>query len=224
VRTIYLDHPPELLAEIFGVTVPRDFPARYNIAPSQQVPIIRNAATGGRYLSFVRWGLVPHWAKDTSIGSRMINARSETAHEKPAFRIAIRARRCIIPANGFFEWDHSGKGRIPHYITMRDGSPIAFAGIWDSWKSTDGELLETCSILTTTANSLIATLHERMPVILHPTEFNLWLDRSMNMPEKLERLYLPYPSELLQSWEVSELINKPSLETPETIVPLQAPH
>lgn len=216
--------PPELLAEIFGVTVPREFPARYNIAPGQKVPIIRNAATDGRYLSFVRWGLVPHWAKDVSIGSRMINARSETAHEKPAFRLAIRARRCIIPASGFFEWATETSRKHPHYISMRDGSQLALAGIWDYWKTQEGGVLETCSILTTAANSLIAALHERMPVILHPTEFNLWLDRSMNKPEKLQRLYQPYPSELLQEWEVSELINKPSIETPEAIVPLQAPH
>ena len=215
---------PELLEELFGIHLPPDFQPRFNIAPTQQIWIIRQTATSGRYLSAVRWGLVPHWAKDLAIGNHMINARCETVHEKPAFRIGIRARRCIIPASGFFEWDHSGKARIPHYITMKDSSPLAFAGIWDSWKSPEGEAVESCSILTTTSNTLVATLHDRMPVILHPTEFDLWLDRTMNDPEKLKRLYQPYPADLMQEWEVSPLVNKPSIETPATIVPLQAPH
>jgi len=211
---------PELLEETFGIRLPPDIQPRYNIAPTQQIRIIRQAATGGRYLSSVRWGLVPHWAKDLSLGSHMINARCESVHEKPAFRIAIRARRCIIPASGFFEWDHSGKVRIPHYITLKDGSPLAFAGLWDSWKTPQGDSLESCAILTTVSNSLVATLHDRMPVILHPSEFDLWLDRSMNDPEKLKRLYQPYPSELLQEWEVSTIVNSPSQETAETISPL----
>ncbi len=210
---------PELLEEIFGVQLPPDFPARYNIAPTQNIWIIRQAAGGNRYPSPARWGLVPHWAKDLSIGNHMINARCESVHEKPAFRIAIRARRCIIPASGFFEWDHSGKVRVPHYISLKDGSPPAFAGIWDSWKSPEGETIESCSILTTTSNSLVAALHDRMPVILHPTEFDLWLDRTMNNPDNLKRLYQPYPSELMQEWEVSSIVNSASHETPETIVP-----
>jgi putative SOS response-associated peptidase YedK len=213
---------PELLAEVFGVPVLEELPPRYNIAPSQQVPIIREAATEERNLSSVRWGLVPHWAKDLSIGNRMINARCETVHEKPAFRQAIRARRCIVPASGFFEWDASPAGKFPHYVTMRDNSPLAFAGIWDSWKTPDGEILETCAILTTTANSLMAPLHDRMPVLLHPTEFELWLDRSMNNPEKLQRLYQSYPAELLQEREVSSMVNNPTHDTPENITPVNA--
>lgn len=211
--------PPELLAEIFGVKVSEGFPARYNIAPGQQVPIIRDAATGGRHLSNARWGLVPHWARDLSFGSRIINARCESIHEKPAFRVAIRARRCIIASSGFFEWTSTPSGKSPHYVTMRDGSPLPFAGVWDSWRTPGGDVLETCAILTTCANSLMAVLHDRMPVILHPTEFDLWLDRSMNNPVKLQRLYQPYPAELLQEWEVSTLVNSPSHETAETIAP-----
>lgn len=212
---------PELLENFFGVQAPPDFPFRYNIAPTQQIWIIREAATGGRHLSTVRWGLVPHWAKDLSIGNRMINARCETVHEKPAFRIAIRARRCIIPASGYFEWSTTPEGKIPHYITMRDGSPLAFAGIWDSWKTPEGESLETCAILTTSANSLVANLHDRMPVILHHTEFDHWLDRSINNPEKLQRLYQPYPAELLQEWKVSTVVNNATHDVPETIKPAQ---
>jgi putative SOS response-associated peptidase YedK len=213
---------PELLAEVFGVPVLEEIARRYNIAPSQQVPILREAATGGRYLSSVRWGLVPHWAKDLSIGNRMINARCETVHEKPAFRQAIRARRCIVPASGFFEWAASPAGKSPHYVTMRDGSPLAFAGIWDSWRTPEGKILETCAILTTTANSLMAPLHDRIPVLLHPTEFELWLDRSMNNPEKLQRLYQSYPAELLQEREVSSMVNNPTHDTPENITAVNA--
>ena len=212
---------PEILENTFGVQAPLDIPPRYNIAPTQQVWIIREAATGGRHLSSVRWGLVPHWAKDLSIGNRMINARCETVHEKPAFRQAIRARRCIVPASGFFDWATTPTGKHPHYITMRDDSPLAFAGIWDSWKSPEGEVIESCAILTTAANSLVATIHDRMPVILHPTEFDLWLDRSVNNPENLQRLYQPYPAELLQEWEVSTIVNSPAHETPETIASIE---
>lgn len=211
---------PELLAEVFGVSILEELPRRYNIAPTQQVWIIRGSASEGRSLSSVRWGLVPHWAKDLSIGSRMINARCETVHEKPAFRQAIRSRRCILPASGFFEWAATPNGKVPHYVTMRDGSPLAFAGIWESWKTHDGESLETCAILTTAANSLVAHLHDRMPVLLHPTEFGLWLDRSVNDHEKLKRLYQPYPAELMQEWEVSTVVNSPNHETAETISPL----
>jgi len=211
---------PEMLAEIFGVTVNEALPARYNIAPTQQVLIIRDAATEGRYLSPVKWGLVPSWAKDPSIGGRMINARCETVHEKPAFRHCFRARRCIIPASGFFEWAATPAGKKPHYLTMRDGSPLALAGIWDTWKSPQGEIVETCAILTTTSNNLLAALHDRMPVLLHPTEFGLWLDRSVNDHEKLKRLFQPYPAELMQEWEVSTMVNSPVNETAETISPL----
>jgi len=213
---------PEVLNSTFGVQAPSDISPRYNIAPTQQVWIIRGSATGGRHLSSARWGLVPHWAKDLSIGNRMINARCETVHEKPAFRQSIHTRRCIIPASGFFEWTTTPTGKIPHYVTMRDASPLAFAGIWESWKTSEDENIETCAILTTTANCLMAPIHDRMPVILHQTEFELWLERSVNNPLELQRLYQPYPAKLLQEWEVSTVVNSPTHETPETIVPIQA--
>ena len=213
---------PEVLNNTFGVQAPPDISPRYNIAPTQQVWIIRGSATGGRHLSSARWGLVPHWAKDLSIGNRMINARCETVHEKPAFRQSIHTRRCIVPASGFFEWTTTPTGKTPHYVTMRDGSPLAFAGIWESWKTSEGENIETCAILTTTANCLMAPIHDRMPVILHQTEFELWLERSVNNPLELQRLYQPYPAELLQEWEVSTVVNSPAHETPETIAPIQA--
>jgi len=214
---------PELLENTFGVQAPPDIFPRYNIAPTQQVWIIREAATGGRHLSPARWGLVPHWAKDLSIGSKMINARCETVHEKPAFRQAIHSRRCIVPASGFFEWSATPTGKIPHYVTMRDSSPLALAGIWESWKTAEGESSETFAILTTAANSLLVPIHDRMPVLLHLTEYELWLDRSENNPQKLQRLYQPYPAELLQEWEVSTMVNSPAQETSEIIAHVHSP-
>jgi len=213
---------PEILENTFGVQAPPDISPRYNIAPTQQAWIIREAATGGRHLSSARWGLVPHWAKDLSIGSKMINARCETVHEKPAFRQAIRARRSIVPASGFFDWATTPTGKHPHYVTMRDGSPLPFAGIWDSWKTAEGESLETIAILTTAANSLMVPIHDRIPVILHLIEYELWLDLSVNNPQKLQRLYQPYPAELLKEWEVSTMVNNASHETHKTIAPVKA--
>lgn len=211
--------PPAVLTESFGVPVPAALEYRYNIAPTQQVLIIRDSAEG-RSLSSARWGLVPHWALDISIGSKMINARAETVHEKPAFRAAIKARRCIVPASGFFEWAATPKGKSPHYITIRNGSPIPFAGIWESWESPDHGVIETCSILTTTANPLIRSIHDRMPVILQPQDFGFWLDRSVKAPTELLRLYTPYPEELMTEWPVSRMVNSPVHDSSDCIQPI----
>ena len=210
---------PELLVDLYGVPTPQELEFRYNIAPTQEVLAVRQDAEGGRYLSAVRWGLVPHWAKELSIGSKMINARCESLIERPAFRQAIRTRRCIVPATGFYEWATTADGRIPHYITMRDGSPFSFAGIWGPWADLDGHDVEICAILTTAANSLIETIHARMPVILHPAEFALWLDRTDNDPQDLQRLYQPYPADLMQSWPVTSIVNSPIQDSPPCIAP-----
>lgn len=212
---------PELLAEIFGITSAPFLVPRYNIAPTQQVPIIRAAPDKGRILTGARWGLVPHWAKDISIGSKMINARCETVHEKSAFRLAIRNRRCIIPVSGFYEWQTVEGGKHPHYVTIRDGLPFAVAGIWETWKSPEGEAIETCAILTTVANSLMAKLHDRMPVILHRAEYDHWLDRTVNDPQELKRLYQPYPADLMQEWEVSTVVNSAAHDTEECVRPIE---
>ena len=168
-------------------------------------------------------GLVPHWAKEISIGSKLINARCETIHEKSSFRHAIRSRRCIIPASGYFEWAASSSGKLPHYITMRDESPMSLAGIWETWKAPDGKSLETVALLTTRANSMLAAIHDRMPVILHPGEFALWLDRTATDPHKLERLYQPFPSERIQAWPVSKAVNNAAHNSAECIQPLTVP-
>ena len=211
---------PELLAEIFGSSILEDHEPHYNIAPTQQVLVIRRNGDGNRG-SMMRWGLIPSWAKEPAIGNRMINARCETVHEKPAFRAAIRFRRCVIPANGFYEWREEGGKKHPLYISMKDGSIMGFAGIWDHWKTPDGETLESCSILTTNSNPLIQPIHDRMPVILHPEEYELWLDRDITNPEKLKPLYQPYPADLLDMCRVSSLVNNPRNDSPACILPLR---
>ena len=210
---------PELLTVIYEIFAPEKVIPRYNIAPTQEVQVVREAVDGSRILSNVRWGLVPHWAKDTSSGSKMINARSETVHEKPSFRLAIKTRRCIVPASGFFEWAMTPNGKIPHYITTQDGSPFSFAGIWENWKTHDGNSLETCSILTTEANSLMKSIHDRMPVILHRGKFDRWLDPEETDPLHLQHFYKPYPSELMQLWPVSTLVNSSRNDNPACILP-----
>lgn len=210
---------PELLAEIFGLTEIPTFPARYNIAPTQQIAIVRSDANQNR-LDFVKWGLIPSWAKDNTIGNHMINAKSETVHEKPAFHHAIRYRRCLVPSSGFFEWRKEGNSKQPIYIHLKDGTPMVYAGLWESWKTPEGSTLESCSILTTTANTLIEPIHDRMPVILHPQEYGLWLDRDMTDPTRLQKLYQPYPSELLEAFEVSTAVNSPRNDSPDLILPI----
>lgn len=200
---------PELLAIIFGRKPPEQLTSRYNIAPTQQVLIVRQSIAGENYFSTVRWGLIPHWAKDLSIGSRMINARCETVHEKPTFRQAIRTRRCIVLASGFFEWKSTPDEKVPYYVTMLDGGPLLFAGIWGCWKSPEGTALETCSILTTAANSLMAAIHDRMPVILGRNAIAKWVNPIITNPRELQDLYQPYPSELMQACRVSTLVNSP---------------
>jgi putative SOS response-associated peptidase YedK len=209
--------PPEQLIEIFGLLEMPVIPSRFNIAPSQQVAVIRSIADGHNRLDFLRWGLIPSWAKNPSIGSRMINAKCETVHEKPAFRHAIKFRRCVVVGSGFFEWLQEGKRKVPLYVRLKDGSPMCFAGIWEHWKSPEGELIESCSILTTTSNSLVAPLHDRMPVLLHRKSFPLWLDREITDPEKLKNLYQPYPSDLMEMYPVSPLVNSPRNDSPDLI-------
>lgn len=211
---------PEHLAEIFGLIVIPAFPPRYNIAPSQQIVVIRQNGDRQNRLDLMRWGLIPPWADDMSIGSKMINARSETVHETHSFRHAIRHRRCLIPASGFYEWVAEGKTKKPLYIHMRDGSPMVFAGLWERWKSPEKQVVESCTILTTSSNSLVAPLHERMPVILHPQEYNRWLDREITDPAKLQTLYQPYPADMLNVYEVSTAVNSPRIDLPDLILPI----
>ena len=209
---------PGLVAGFFGLTEIPDLPTRYNVAPTQLVPAIREATDGTRRLSMMRWGLVPSWAKD--IGDGLINARSETVSEKPSFRQTVRRRRCIIPASGFYEWQKVEKLKVPYYLRMVDSSPMPFAGIWEAWCSPDGQVLESCAILTTSANAKVAPIHDRMPVILDPAGFSLWLDRQVYEVDKLAGLFVPYPADRLEAYRVTMLVNNPAYDDAECIEPL----
>ena len=194
---------------------------RYNIAPTQQVLAVVNDGT--RRGAMMRWGLVPSWAKDVKIGNRMINAVSETAATKPTFRSAFRRRRCLVLADGFFEWMREGKERFPMYFTPKSGEPMAFAGLWENWKSPEGDWISSCTILTTSANSLIEPVHNRMPVVLSSETEALWLDPLTETPENLEPLLLPAPPELLTVREVSPVVNNVRNDSPDCIVPVAPP-
>jgi putative SOS response-associated peptidase YedK len=208
---------PNLVQKVFGLAEIPDLPPRYNVAPTQLVPVVREGADGSRRLSMMRWGLVPAWSKE--IGAGLINARSETVNEKPSFRQAFRQRRCIVVASAFYEWQKVDKAKLPYCIRMADSAPMPFAGLWEAWRSPEGQLLETCAILTTNANVTVAPIHDRMPVILHPDEFGLWLDREVHEVEKLAGLLMPYPAERLEAYRVSTLVNSPANDSPACTAP-----
>ena len=217
-----LQIPAGLLAEIFGLPEHASLPARYNIAPTQKVAVIRRHAGGENRLDYLRWGLIPSWAKDPAIGARMINARSETLDEKPAFRSALQSRRCLVPASGFYEWQDLAGKKIPRYFRLRDGGPMVLAGLWECWKAPGGEGVESCTILTTAANSLVEPLHDRMPVIMPAGDFAAWLDPGLTDPGKLKGLCRPFPADLMEGWTVSTLANSPKNDSPELIEPVPA--
>ena len=212
---------PAALALAFGVPFPTAMRARYNIAPMQDVSIIRHAKTGVRELANVRWGLVPRWAKDPAIGNKMINARSETLAEKPSFRTALKHHRCLLPANGFYEWMQSPAGtKQPIHIGMKDGSPFAFAGLFERWLSPAGEVLDTCTIITTGANALLSPLHDRMPVIVPAVAFDRWLDVAN---DDTAPLFAPYPAEAMMYYPVSTRVNSVKNDDAKLIVPVEDP-
>jgi putative SOS response-associated peptidase YedK len=200
-----LSRRKQILEEYFD-TGPADeeWSPRYNIAPTQSVPIIRqNPKEPVSEVSLVGWGLIPSWAKDPSVAARMINARSETASIKPAFREALQSRRCLIPADGFYEWQRTGKAKQPFCFEVNGGSLFAFAGIWERWKTR-----ETCAILTTTPNALTATVHDRMPVILEPESYDLWLDPGMKNLRVASELLKPYDARVMRCYPISTRINQ----------------
>lgn len=211
------DIPADELKKIFNLIESQQLEPRFNVAPTQLSAVVRNLGEHNR-LDLLKWGLVPGWSKDPSFGSRLINARSETVTEKPAFRHAIKYRRCIVPTSGFYEWEQTGKKKQPYYIQMADQTPMCLAGLWESWKAPDGNFLETFTILTTAANKLVAPLHDRMPVILQPDTFNLWLNNTIHDPDHLKQLYQPFPDELLQVFKVPDLVNNPRFDSPACIV------
>jgi putative SOS response-associated peptidase YedK len=193
---------------------------RFNIPPSQAILAVRqNPDHGGRELVPLRWGLIPSWAKDPKIGNRLINARAESLTEKPSFRSALQHRRCLIPADGFFEWKKRSGQREPYCVRLRDGQPFALAGLWDQWLSPDGEVVESCTIVTTDANDLVRPLHDRMPVIVDPRDYDRWLDRRLHDPEQLQEILKPYPSAALTAYPVNSMVNDPRRDDPQCLEP-----
>ncbi|MFZ3371036.1 MAG: SOS response-associated peptidase [Candidatus Sulfotelmatobacter sp.] len=185
-----------------------DWSPRYNIAPTQPIPVVRqHPKEPRRDLSLMRWGLIPSWAKDTSSAARMINARSETAHTLPAFREAMKSRRCLIPADGFYEWKRDGKTKQPFCFEVSEGQLFAFAGLWERWRDPSGQWVKSCSILTTTPNAVTSAVHDRMPVILHPDSYDLWLDPGMQNVAAISELLKPYDAGLMRCYPVSTRIN-----------------
>lgn len=207
-----------VLAGVFEIDPPRDLRPRFNIAPTQRIPIVRAGREAPREWAEVRWGLVPSWAKDEKIGARMINARGETVAEKPSFRSAVKSRRCLIPADGFYEWVKTDGGKQPHYIHFADGRTFAFAGLWERWHKSEGEPLDTCTIITTTPNDLVATLHDRMPVILPPAAFTEWLAPEPLTSDRLQALLAPHPAADMEAYAVSTYVNKPANDDPECVI------
>lgn len=199
---------PKRLAKQFGVEEVPESEPRYNIAPTQGILGVREGADG-REMTLLKWGLVPSWARDSSMGARLINARSETVAEKPAFRQSYKQRRCIIPADGFYEWQRTRGRKQPFFFQMRNESPFGFAGLWDRWEREDGAPLQSCTILTTEANEVLRPVHDRMPVIIHPDDYELWLGCNPRKQELLRDLLRPFPSSKMIGYPVSTAINSP---------------
>lgn len=205
----------------FGIELPRGFysmTGRYNVAPTQTVIVIGD--DGKRYVEQMKWGLIPAWAKDPAIGNHLINARAETVAEKPSFRSALKKRRCLIVADGFYEWQKLEKVKQPVHIVLKNRQPFGFAGLWERWKSPEGEEIKSCVIITTEANELLKALHDRMPVILPQEDEPRWLDPKVDDPQLLLPLLKPYPPDKMEFYPVSTLVNSPKHDSENCIVPL----
>ncbi len=199
---------PRKLTEYFGLTAYLDLSPSWNIAPSSQIYSIVADEKGSRHLKTMRWGLIPSWAKDETIGSKLINARSETVAEKPSFRSAFKYRRCLIPASGFYEWKTEKGIKQPLYISLMSGEPMAFAGLWETWNPKEGEGIESCCIITTAANSFMEQIHDRMPVVLNPEQWSLWLSQQEYLTDKLLPLICSQESNSMQVWPVTRELNR----------------
>ncbi len=203
-------HSAEAIAQAFDLDELPDWQPRYNIAPTQQIPAI----VAPHHFKTLRWGLIPAWAKDLTIGAKLINARAETVSDKPSFRDAFKRRRCLIVADGYYEWKKQTGKKQPFYFQLQTREPFAFAGLWERWNSPDGEALETCTIITTEANELAATVHDRMPVILNSEDYDRWLDPTF---ESARSLLHSYPSQAMQTYAVSPSVNRPAHDAPDCI-------
>jgi putative SOS response-associated peptidase YedK len=216
--TLTID-PADLQEAFEGYTFPEQFAPRFNIAPSQPVLAIPN--DGQKRADFFLWGLIPSWAKDPAIGERLINARGETLAEKPAFRGGFKYKRCLVLADGFYEWkaQPGSKTKTPYFIHLQNRQPFAFAGLWDEWRAPDGSIIKSCAIITTAPNELMTPIHNRMPVILRPNDYAQWLDSAPRTPESLLPFIKPYPAGEMTAYPVSTLVNSPQNERPECVAP-----
>ena len=219
-RLILTSDPSDVRQLLPDVAVPDAWGPRYNVAPSQQVAVVPNREP--KQVEFFRWGLIPSWAKDAAIGNRMINARAESVTMKPAFRGPLRHRRCLVLADGFYEWQVRPEGRTktPFCVRLKSGGLFAFAGLWDIWRSPGGTDIASCAIITTTANELMAPIHHRMPVILPRSAYDEWLDVGEQLAARLVELLGPYPAEEMAAYPVSTLVNNPRHDGPECVVPI----
>jgi putative SOS response-associated peptidase YedK len=212
--------PAEAVKRVFALDEVPPLEPRYNIAPTQDVPAVRAGEEGARSFSMLHWGLVPKWATERGIGNRMINARAESLAEKPAFREAFRKRRCLVLADGWYEWQAAPGGKQPHFVRRKDARPVAFAGLWERWKDpASGAPLESCTIVTTGAAEPIRKIHERMPVVLAETDWDRWLDTAFSDTEKLAELLVAFDGKALEAWPVGLEVNAPKNEGPGLIEP-----
>ena len=215
-----LTSAPEAIRALFRYEEQPNFPPRYNIAPTQPIAIVR-LVEGKRQFALVRWGLLPSWVKDPKTFALLINARGESVLEKPAFRAAMKYRRCLIPADGFYEWQKAGDRKRPFYVRGKDGGPLAYAGLWESWHGPNGEELETAAIVTTRANGTLAPIHERMPVVVPPEAFDLWLDCANVDAETAAALIAPARDDVLEAYEISTAVNRVANDNPALIEPVR---
>ncbi len=204
---------PEVLAEAFRLEAAPDLQPRYNVAPSQGVACVRaGLSSRKREAVILRWGLIPSWAGDPAMGMKLINARAETVAEKPSFRKPFRERRCLVPADGYYEWQREGTRKQPYHIRLNSERPFAFAGLWDRWTGADGQTIESCAILTTTPNERLASIHDRMPVIVPPVAYEPWLDPGLQDARRLVPFLTSYPADAMIAVPVSRLVNDPRVD------------
>lgn len=206
-----LNENSKKFAEYFHLSGEAELSSSWNIAPSLRIHTITDDMEGRRHLNKMRWGLIPSWAKDSSISNKLANARGETVAEKPSFRSAFKSRRCLIPASGFYEWKTKNGVKQPWYISLKSGDPMAFAGLWETWHPKEGETIESCCIITTDANKLMEPIHDRMPVILDPDQWATWLSQQEHQADKLLPLIRPHDPESMQAWSVTREVNRVGL-------------
>ena len=213
-----LKTPASELVTRFGLDEVVDVAPRYNISPGTDIPTIRYSPEGKRVMHLLRWGLVPYWAKDPGIGAKLINARGETVAEKPSFRDAFKRRRCLVPADGFYEWKSEVQQKQPYYFSMKSGEPFALGGVWESWRAPNGEVLRTCCLITTGPNDIMLPVHDRMPVIVAPSDYAMWLTGE---PSDALDLVKPYPTDAMQVWPVSKRVSRSGEEGADLVRPAE---